>query len=88
MEQCTVFFSCVEKQDEADPEDIVDRAKASMIKRIDQVKVKDLMIFPYAHLAPALSSPNVTLRILKGLESSLAENGYNVKSSFRLVQRV
>lgn len=79
MEQCMVFFSCVEKQDEANPQKVVEEAKESIIKRLDQVKVKDLMIFPYAHLAPALSSPEVALRVLKGLESALVDEGYNVK---------
>ncbi len=79
MEQCMVFLSCIEKQDEANPEEIIGRAKVSIIKRMDQVKAKDLMIFPYAHLAPDLGSPEVALRILKGLESSLVENGYTVK---------
>ncbi len=37
------------------------------------------MIFPYAHLAPALSSPDIALLILKGLESSLAKESYIVK---------
>lgn len=79
MEQCMVFFSCVEKQDEANPQKVVEEAKESLIKRLDQVKVKNLMIFPYAHLAPKLSSPEVALYILKGLESALASEGYNVK---------
>lgn len=71
-----IFFSCVEEQDEANPEETVERAKASIIKRIDQVNMKDLMIYSYAHLAPALSSPDVAIRILKGPESSLVESGY------------
>jgi threonyl-tRNA synthetase len=79
MEQCMVFFSCVERLDEANPQKVVEGAKESIIKRLNQVKVKDLMIFPYAHLAPALSSPEVALWILMGLESALAEEGYNVK---------
>jgi hypothetical protein len=79
MEQCMVFFSCVENQDEANPQNVMEGAKEIIIKRLDQVKVKDLMIFPYAHLAPALCSPEVALRVLKGLESALAEEGYNVK---------
>jgi threonyl-tRNA synthetase len=79
MEQCMVFFSCVEEIDEVNPKKVVAMAKESIIKRLDQVKMKDLKIFPYAHLATALSSPGVALLILKELESSLAEEGYNVK---------
>ncbi len=78
MEQCMVFFSCVEKQDETNPRKVVEAAKESIIKRLDQVKVSDMMIFPYAHLAPALGSPDVALWILKELESALSAEGYNV----------
>jgi threonyl-tRNA synthetase len=79
MEQCMVFFSCIEKSDEANPQKVMQIAKERIIKRLCQVKAKDVMIFPYAHLAPELSSPDVALWILKGLESSLAEEGYIVK---------
>jgi threonyl-tRNA synthetase len=79
MEQCMVFFSCVERMDEVVSEKVVEDAVESVIKRLDQVKVKDLMIFPFAHLAPALSSSDVALWILGELESSLAKGGYNVK---------
>ena len=79
MEQCMVFFSCIEKLDEANPNRVVEKAKDSIIKRLGQVKEKDLMIFPYAHLAISLSSPEVALNILKGLESALREKGFNVK---------
>ncbi len=40
---------------------------------------KNMMIFPYAHLAMVLSSREVALNILKGLESMLIEEGFNVK---------
>jgi threonyl-tRNA synthetase len=67
MEQCMVFFSCVERQDEADPQEVMEEAEESIIRRLDQLKVKELMIFPYAHLAPALGSSDVALWILRGL---------------------
>ncbi|NMB84718.1 MAG: hypothetical protein GYA29_00525 [Methanothrix sp.] len=79
MEQCMVFFSCIEKQDESNPEGVVEDAKESIIRRLDQVKAKDLMIFPYAHLALSLSSPEAALQILRELESALAAEGYGVK---------
>jgi Archaea-specific editing domain of threonyl-tRNA synthetase len=67
------------KLDEANPQRVVEKAKDSIIKRLGQVKGKDLMIFLYAHLAISLSSPEVALNILKGLESALKEMGFNVK---------
>ncbi len=79
MGKCMVFFTCIEKLDEANPQKVVEKAKNSIIKRLGQVKEKDMMIFPYAHLAMVLSSPEVALNILKGLESLLIEEGFNVK---------
>jgi threonyl-tRNA synthetase len=79
MDDCVVLFSSVEKQDEADPIRVVDGAAHEAIRRLDMLKVKKVVVFPFAHLASDLSRPEVALRALKGLEKSLKAQGMEVK---------
>jgi hypothetical protein len=73
MEECVVLFCCVEKLDEKNPGQVVTGASSGVLERLGKLKVKRVMIYPYAHLASSLGRPDVALGILKGLESSLQE---------------
>jgi threonyl-tRNA synthetase len=79
MDSCVVLFSCVEKQDELEPEKVVEGATHEVRKRLDMLKVNKVVVFPFAHLTSALGRPETALQILKGLEKSLAEHGCEVK---------
>jgi hypothetical protein len=79
MDECVVLFSCVEKQDEADPIRVVNGAAHEAIRRLDMLKVKKVVVFPFAHLTSNLSRPEVALEALKGLEKSLKAQGMEVK---------
>ncbi len=79
MENCVVLFSCVEKQDEAEPAKVVDGATHEVMKRLGMLKVNRVVVFPFAHLTSTLGRPEIALQILKGLEKSLAEHGCEVK---------
>lgn len=79
MTDCVVLFSCVEKLDEIDPDMVIIGAKADVMERLQKLKAYKVMIFPYAHLTSTLSSPDVALTILKGLEESLKQEELEVK---------
>ncbi|MDM7911525.1 MAG: threonyl-tRNA synthetase editing domain-containing protein, partial [Methanotrichaceae archaeon] len=79
MDQCMVFFSCVERLDEADPRRVGENAVEWMVRRLEQVKARGVMIFPYAHLSSTLASPHVALQVLKDIEERLKDKGYGVK---------
>lgn len=79
MTDCVVLFSCVEKLDEINPDIVIESAKDNVIVRLNKLKVKKVVIFPYAHLTSTLSSPATALKVLAGLEGRLRENGIEVK---------
>ena len=79
MKDCVVLFSCVEKLDERDPRYVIESARDSVLKRLDQLKVNRVMIFPYAHLTSTLGSPDCALTILQGLEAELRRHSVDVK---------
>ncbi len=43
------------------------------------IKAKKVMIYPYFHFTSDLSSPEIAIKILTGLESSLKELDLEVK---------
>jgi threonyl-tRNA synthetase len=74
-----VLFACVEKIDEINPLLVIASAAKGVMVRLGQIKVRRVMVFPYAHLASALGSPVTALQILKGLEEALKAEGIEVK---------
>ncbi|HMK45530.1 MAG TPA: threonyl-tRNA synthetase editing domain-containing protein [Methanocella sp.] len=78
MEDCVVLLSSVEKLDEINPQQVIEAAMKEVIARLEILKAKRVMIFPFAHLTSTLSSPAVALQILKGLETGLKGAGIEV----------
>ncbi len=79
MDECVVLFCCVEKLDEKNPARVIASATANILSRLEKLKVRKVMIYPYAHLASTLGSPQCALDILKGLELSLKALSIEVK---------
>jgi threonyl-tRNA synthetase len=79
MTDCLVVFSCVEKMDEINAEKVVEHGKKEIIDVMQRVKTNKVMIFPFAHLAPSLSSPPVAMNILVRLENLLKDASLEVK---------
>jgi threonyl-tRNA synthetase len=78
-ENALVVFTAVEKEDETDMDAIVENAVNEIQDVFGKVGAKVIAIYPYAHLSSSLSSPDSAKKILKNMESKLAENGINVK---------
>ncbi|MDK2974600.1 MAG: hypothetical protein PWP08_971 [Methanofollis sp.] len=79
MTECVVLFCCVEKLDENNPVYVIESAKKNVISRLAKMNVNRVMIYPYAHLASALGSPECALSIVKGLEETLRKEALDVK---------
>lgn len=79
MEECVVLFCCIEKLDEKDPGHVIASAHQNILQRLEKLKVKRVLIYPYAHLTSTLGSPQVALTILKGLEEALLGEQIEVK---------
>jgi len=81
MDEVLVAFCTVEKVDEKNPEDISQKASDSIDDVAKQVKAKNIMIYPYAHLSPELGSRDKAIPLLKDIETNLRSRGYNVARS-------
>ncbi len=81
MDEVLVAFCTVEKVDEKNPEDISQKASDSIDEVAKQVKAKNIMIYPYAHLSSELGSRDKAIPLLKGIETNLRSRGYNVARS-------
>ncbi len=77
--EALTVFCAVESVDEDDPENVVMQAVAEIDKVADQVKVDNIVIYPYAHLSSDLASPELAVTVLKALETELTAEGFSVK---------
>ncbi len=79
MEDALTAFVAVEKTDEANTQDAVNKAVDSIVKVAGQVKASRIMLYPYAHLSSNLSSPKVAVEVLQALETALKAKEFEVK---------
>ena len=79
-EALTVFIA-VEKIDEKAPRQAVIQAINEIEKTTEQLKIKNIMLYPYAHLSSDLANPKKAQEILIEIEYELRNKNYNVKRS-------
>ena len=79
-EALTVFIA-VEKIDEKNPSQSVKQAISEIVKTAEQLKVKNIMLYPYAHLSSDLARPKKAQETLIELEFELKQKNFNVKRS-------
>jgi len=66
-----VIFTAVEKRDEENPENVIKNGVKEIKSVYNQVKAKEIVIYPYVHLSPDPSSPAVAKEVLEGLLEGL-----------------
>jgi threonyl-tRNA synthetase len=77
-DSCLVNFIAAETTDQSDI------AKASQITAgmiaaaADEVKEKNVVVYPWVHLSESPSRPDVALKLLRGVSKILSEKGYNI----------
>ena len=81
LEEALTVFTAVEKIDEKSPHQSVIQAVAEIEKTAEQLKVKNIMLYPYAHLSSDLARPKIAQEILVEMEHELKQKNYNVKRS-------
>ena len=81
LEDALAVFIAVEKDDEIDTPDSINQAIAEINKVAEQVKVKNIMIYPYAHLSSNLSSPKLAVEVLEAIENRL-DNHVVIRAPF------
>jgi len=81
LEEALTAFTAVEKIDEKTPKQAVKQAVDEIKKTAEQLKVKNIMVYPYAHLSSNLASPKKAQEILIEMEHELKQKNFNVKRS-------
>ncbi|MCX6661595.1 MAG: threonine--tRNA ligase [Euryarchaeota archaeon] len=81
LDEALTVFIAVEKVDEKSPMQVVDEASKEIIKTAEQLKVKNIMLYPYAHLSSDLASAKAGKDILVQLEQEVKKQDYVVKRS-------
>jgi len=81
MEEALTAFTAVEKVDEKSPSKAVLQTVSEIKKTAEQLKVKNIMLYPYAHLSSDLASPKKAQEILIEIEYELKNHHFNVHRS-------
>jgi len=76
-----VAFCTIEKEDEADQEQVVRDVSKSIAEVARSVHTDNILVYPYAHLSSSLASRDPAIKILRGLHETLREDGFNVHRS-------
>ena len=79
--EALVAFCAIEKEDEADPKKIAEKAAAEIESVVEQVKAKEIVVYPYVHLTSNPSSIAVAKEVLAGVAAALEEKQYVVKKA-------
>ncbi len=81
FEEALTVFTAVEKIDEKGSSQAVKQAVEEILQTADLLKVKNIMLYPYAHLSSDLAGPKKAQEILIEIENALNQKNYNVKRS-------
>ena len=82
VKECLVVFTSVEKRDEVNPKAIVERLVAEVSSIADQVKVKNIVLYPYVHLSPTPAGPAKAFQILVEAETALKKKFKTTRAPF------
>ena len=79
FEEALTAFTAVEKVDEKSPQQAVKQAVSEIEKTAEQLKVKNIMLYPYAHLSSDLASHKKAQEILVEIEYELKNKNFDVR---------
>jgi threonyl-tRNA synthetase len=81
LDEALTVFIAVEKVDEKSPVLAVEEATKEIIKTAELLKVKNIMLYPYAHLSSDLASVKAGKDVLLHLEEEVKKHRFIVKRS-------
>ncbi|MEK6895781.1 MAG: threonine--tRNA ligase [Nanoarchaeota archaeon] len=71
--EALTIMTAIEKQDEGNIKKVVEALVEEIIKIAEQVNVKNIVLYPYAHLSSNLASPEYALQALIETEKALSK---------------
>ncbi len=80
MEECLSVFTAVEERDQSKVKEVVEKGFEEIKSTAEELDIKRIMIYPYAHLSSELSDPDTAVEVLNGLEDQLSRE-YEVHRS-------
>jgi len=78
VEEALVVLTSVEKADENDPATVARKAAEEIAANAENLKVRTVVIHPFAHLFADLGKPSAAIRIMQDVRERLAQRGYQV----------
>jgi threonyl-tRNA synthetase len=78
VNEALVVFIAVEGEDEGDPDAVAKNAAKEIENVFRQVEAERIVLYPYAHLSPSLSSPTVAVQVLNATRDELQARGFEV----------
>jgi len=81
LEDALTAFTAVEKIDEKSPKNAVNQTVSEIESTANKLNVKNIMVYPYAHLSSNLANPQKAQEILIKIELELKDKNFNVKRS-------
>ena len=75
VEEALVVLTAIEKNDSLE---ILNEYLKNIKEISEQVKTKNIVLYPYAHLSNNLGKPNTAIEILKAAEKELSKQGFKV----------
>ncbi len=82
VEECLVVFTSVEKRDEENLSETVQRYAKEVEDIANQVKADKIVLYPYAHLSSSLASPSAASKFLEEAEEVLSKKFGVTRSPF------
>lgn len=79
VEQGILVLASVEAGDESGLDQVTDGATAEIARLVDQLKVREVMVLPFAHLFAEPADPQIALSIIDGVVGQLREKGLRVE---------
>jgi threonyl-tRNA synthetase len=80
--ECLVIFISVEKEDEESPVSVAVQLVEDTLKKVEQLGVKTVVVYPYVHLTENPSRPRVALKVLDEVESRLVKSVEVIRAPF------
>ncbi|MEM0448623.1 MAG: threonine--tRNA ligase [Methanomassiliicoccales archaeon] len=78
LEEVLVVFMTVEKKDEGKIPQVSEEAVIDILEVLSKTGAERVMLYPYAHLSPDISTPLTGLEMMKAVEARLADQGIEV----------
>ncbi|MDI6889027.1 MAG: threonine--tRNA ligase [Methanocellales archaeon] len=82
LEDALGAFIAVERVDETNPKKVAVQTADEIKNVANQVKAKNVMLYPYAHLSSDLASPRIAVEVLKNIEELLKPRLSVVRAPF------